>query len=98
MFQNYIYSCKEDIKSKFGVDHLSVMTLWRHDDAVMTKNKSRKLSDIIVRELNLLIDNFVKWVKSNGLAVNLKKQNAWFFSRSRNVDLPMPLIIANAVI
>ena len=54
--------------------------------------------DIIVRELNLLIDNLVKWVKSNGLALNLKKTKYMVFSRTRNVDLPMPLIIANAVI
>ena len=54
--------------------------------------------DIIVRDLYVLIENLTIWVKSNGLALNLKKTKYMIFSRTRNVELPMPLIISNTAI
>ena len=54
--------------------------------------------DTIYSQLGLLINNLVKWVKANGLALNLKKTKYMIFSRARNVDLPMPLIISNTAI
>ena len=54
--------------------------------------------EAISSQLTILIENLVKWVKSNGLALNLKKTKYMVFSRSRNTDLPSPLIIEKTAI
>ena len=45
-------------------------------------------------QLDNLINSLVDWVKSNGLALNLKKTKYMIFSRSRHIDLGGPLIIS----
>ena len=52
----------------------------------------------IVTQLKTLISSLVEWVKSNGLAFNLKKTKYMIFSRSRLIDLPSPLIICETAI
>ena len=52
----------------------------------------------IVSQLDKLISSLLEWVKSNGLALNLKKTKYMIFSRSRQIDLPSPLIISKTVI
>ena len=49
-------------------------------------------------QINLLCTELVHWVSTNSLALNLKKTKYMIFSRARNVDLPMPLIISNTAI
>ena len=39
-----------------------------------------------------------KWFKSNGLALNLKKTKYMIFSKTRNTELPKPLMIAETLI
>ena len=51
----------------------------------------------IQKQLTELVDFLVKWVSSNGLALNLKKTNYMIFSR-RKVDLPETLTILNVPI
>ena len=41
----------------------------------------------IVTQLKTLISSLAKWVKSNGLAFNLKKTKYMIFLRSRQIDL-----------
>ena len=54
--------------------------------------------DAISCQLAILIENLVKWVKSNGLALNLKKTKYMIFSQTKNIDLPSPLIIEKTAI
>ena len=51
--------------------------------------------DEIGKQLEMLIDNLVKWVNSNGLALNLKKTKYMIFSRTDNIELQTPLVISN---
>ena len=46
-------------------------------------------------QLDQLIKGLIKWVDSNGLAINLKKTVYMIFSRGRNCDLNKPLVILN---
>ena len=48
--------------------------------------------------MKTLISSLVEWVRSNGLAFNLKKTKYMIFSRSRLIDLPSPLIICETAI
>ena len=50
------------------------------------------IEEVYIQLLNL-ITNLVKWVRCNGLALNLKKTKYMIFSRSK-VDLPSPLVIS----
>ena len=52
----------------------------------------------INRQLSILVNNLVEWVRSNGLALNLKKTKYMIFSRSRGIELPSPLVISNTAI
>ena len=54
--------------------------------------------EAINTQLNVLISALVNWVQSNGLALNLKKTKYMIFSRSRQIDLPSPLVICKAAI
>ena len=54
--------------------------------------------DAISCQLAILIENLLKWVKSNGLALNLKKTKYRIFYRTENIDLPSPLIIEKTAI
>ena len=49
-------------------------------------------------QLNDLVNSLVEWVHSNGLALNLKKTKYMIFSRTRQIDLPAPLIISKTAI
>ena len=48
----------------------------------------------VFEQLETLVKNLVEWVNFNGLALNLKKTKYMIFSRSRNIELPTPLIIS----
>ena len=50
--------------------------------------------DEINNQLQNLICNLLKWVKCNGLSLNLKKTKYMIFSQARNIDLPQPLFIS----
>ena len=48
----------------------------------------------VFEQLETLVKNLVDWVNFNGLALNLQKTKYMIFSRSRNIELPTPLIIS----
>ena len=54
--------------------------------------------DGIVTQLRTLISSLVEWVKSNGLAFNLKTTKYMIFPRSRQIDLLLLLIICETTI
>ena len=49
--------------------------------------------EAVSNKLAKLIEKLVNWVKYNGLALNLKKTKYMIFSRSRNIDLPSPIVV-----
>ena len=65
------------------------------DDAniIITANTIEEINT----QLNELVQNLVKWVNCNGLALNLKKTHYMIFSRS-TVDLPSPIFILDKLI
>ena len=66
------------------------------DDAniILTANSIEEIND----QLKNLTINLLKWVNSNGLALNLKKTKYMIFSTTRNTELPQPLTIADKLI
>ena len=54
--------------------------------------------DEINNQLKILTNNLLKWVDFNGLALNLEKTKYMIFSRSRNIELPEPLIMSETLI
>ena len=52
------------------IAHFAKFILYADDDNIILTGDS---IDMIAKELDLLIENLVIWVKSNGLALNLKK-------------------------
>ena len=57
-------------------------------------SSSRDLMEEVSKQLQLLINNLVKWLNCNGLALNLKKTKYMVFARSK-IDLNTPLLISN---
>ena len=57
-----------------------------------------KLQQAPADQLKNLTINLLKWVNSNGLALNLKKTKYMIFSKTRNTELPQPLTIADKLI
>ena len=66
------------------------------DDAniILTANNI----DEINSQLKNLTSDLLKWTEHNGLALNLKKTNYMIFSRTKNIELPEPLIISETLI
>ena len=52
----------------------------------------------INNQLENLVFNLKQWVSCNGLALNLKKTKYIIFSRTRNTELPQPLVISGTPI
>ena len=65
------------------------------DDAniLITASTINEIYDQLIN----LTTKLLEWIKSNGLALNLKKTNYMIFSRSK-VDLPKPLLISDTLI